>query len=66
LTIQAEELVPWGDSVFAAVLQSGAGNASGAATDFRYCQVWSFRAGKIIRLENFRERREAEEAAGLT
>jgi ketosteroid isomerase-like protein len=41
------------------------GSESGAPTDLRYYQVWSFRGGKVIRLENFRERAEALEAAGL-
>jgi ketosteroid isomerase-like protein len=65
ITIAAEELLPAGDSVFASVLQSGTGDASGAATEFRYFQVWSFRGDKVIRLENFRDRGDALEAAGL-
>jgi ketosteroid isomerase-like protein len=65
ITIVAEELVPAGDSVFAAVLQSGTGDSSGAATELRYFQVWSFRGEKVIRLENFRDRGEALDAAGL-
>ena len=35
------------------------------AVEFRYFHVWSFRGGKVIRLETFRERAEAFEAAGL-
>jgi hypothetical protein len=31
----------------------------------RYFQVWSFRGDKVIRLESFRERVDALEAAGL-
>ena len=65
LTIEAEDIVEAGDSVAAAVCQRGVGGGSGAATEFRYFQVWSFRGGKVIRLENFRERGEAREAAGL-
>lgn len=66
ITIAAEELLPAGDSVLATVLQRGTGDASGAETDFRYWQIWTFRGGKVIRLENFREREAALAAAGLT
>ena len=65
ITIEAEELEPAGDSVFAAVCQRGEGEGSGASTEFRYFQVWSFRGGRVIRLENFRERDAALEASGL-
>ena len=66
IVIEMEELLPAGDSVVATVLQQGAGDASGAETEFRYFQVWTLRGGKVIRLENFRERDDALEAAGLT
>jgi len=66
LTIAAEEFVAAGDSVIAAVLQAGTGSASGAATEIRYFQVWSFRGDKVIRLENFRERDDALWAAGIS
>jgi uncharacterized protein len=65
LTIEAEEIADAGDSVVVAVLQRGVGGGSGAATEFRYFQVWSFRGRKVIRLENFRERAEVREALGL-
>jgi ketosteroid isomerase-like protein len=65
VTIEAEELLDAGDSVVAAVLQRAIGKGSGATAEFRYFQVWSFRGGKVIRLENFRERTDALEAAGL-
>ena len=65
ITIQAEEVIDAGDSVVAAVLQCAVGGGSGAATEFRYFHVWSFRGRKVIRLENFRERAEALEAVGL-
>ena len=65
IAIEAEELVGAGDSVVAGVRQHGAGSESGAETEFRYFQVWSLRGGRVIRLENFRERSEAFAAAGL-
>jgi len=66
LTIEAEEVVPAGDSVLVTVRQRGVGDASGAATELRYFQLWSFRGDKVIRLENFRDRDRALEAAGLS
>ena len=65
IAIEAEEITHAGDSVVVAVRQHGVGGESGAETDFRYFQVWTFRGGKVIRLENFRERQAALEAAGL-
>ena len=43
----------------------GVGSESGAETEFRYFQVWSFRGRRVIRLENFRERSDALAAAGM-
>jgi ketosteroid isomerase-like protein len=65
LTIEADEILEAGDSVVVAVTQRGVGGASGAATELRYFQVWSFRGSKVIRLDNIRERAEALEAVGL-
>jgi ketosteroid isomerase-like protein len=65
ITIEAEEIADAGDNVVVAVSQRGVGDASGAATELRYFHVWSFRGDKVIRLETFRERAEALEAAGL-
>lgn len=65
ITIEAEEIIPAGDSVVVAVLQRGEGDASGAVTEFRYFHVWTFRGGRAIRLETIRERDEAFEAAGV-
>jgi ketosteroid isomerase-like protein len=65
ITLEAEEFVEAGDGVIAAVRQQGVGRESGIPTELRYFQVWSFRGPKVIRLENFRERAKALEAAGL-
>jgi uncharacterized protein len=65
LTIEAEEIEGAGDSVFAAVVQRGVGSGSGAATELRYFHVWTFRGGKVIRLETFRDRAAARAATGL-
>jgi hypothetical protein len=66
VTIDAEELIDAGDSVVAAVIQRGVGRGSGADPDFRYFQVWTFRDGRVVRLEVIRQRDEALEAAGLS
>jgi ketosteroid isomerase-like protein len=66
IAIEAEEIIPAGDSVIVAVRQHGEGDASGAVTEFRYFHLWTFRGGKAIRLETVRERDEALEAVGLT
>jgi ketosteroid isomerase-like protein len=66
ITIEAEEIIPAGDSVVVAVLQRGEGDASGAFTEFRYFHLWTFRGDKAIRFESIRERDEAFEAAGLS
>ena len=66
ITIEAEDITDTdGDTVIASVRQRGVGRESGAETELRYVQVWSFRGGKVIRLENFREHADALEAAGL-
>jgi ketosteroid isomerase-like protein len=65
LTMEAEELVPAGDSVLAKVHQGGVGSKSGLPIDVRYFTLWSFRGDKVIRIESFVERAEALEAAGL-
>jgi ketosteroid isomerase-like protein len=65
ITIEAEEIVEAGDSVLVTVRQRGVGRESGATTEFRYFHVWSFRGGRVIRLDNLRDRAEALEAAGL-
>jgi ketosteroid isomerase-like protein len=66
VTMDAEELLPAGDSVLASIIQRATGDASGAATELRYLQLWTFRGDKVIRLENFRDRDQALEAAGIS
>ncbi|MCA1695961.1 MAG: nuclear transport factor 2 family protein [Actinobacteria bacterium] len=66
LTIEAEELLGAEDSVLADVHQRGVGSTSGVPAEMRYFTLWSFRGSKVIRIESFRERAEALEAAGLS
>jgi ketosteroid isomerase-like protein len=65
LTIEAEEVIPAGDSVLVRVRQRGVGGESGIPIEMTFFMVWSFRARTVIRLESFREHAEALEAAGL-
>lgn len=65
-TMVAEEILAAGDSVLVAVRQRGVGRISGVSTELRYFTLWSFRGNKVIRLESFRERADALEAAGLS
>jgi ketosteroid isomerase-like protein len=64
-TIEAEEIIPAGDSVLVAVCQRGVGSGSGVATELRYFMLWTFRGRDVIRLESVRERAPALEAVGL-
>ncbi len=65
LTMAAESYTEAGDSVLVRVLQRGVGAGSGASTEMRYFQLWSFRAGKAIRLEVIADEAEALEAVGV-
>jgi ketosteroid isomerase-like protein len=65
LTMEAEEIVAAGDSVLVSVRQRGVGSTSGVPTEMRYFTLWTFRGRRVIRIESFRERAEALEAAGL-
>jgi ketosteroid isomerase-like protein len=66
LTMEAVDLIPAGDSVLVSVRQRGVARRSGIPSDARYYTLWSFRGSKVIRIETFRERARALEAAGLS
>jgi hypothetical protein len=59
------ELIEAGDRYFAAVRGSGRGALSGAYAEDLFFQVWTFRGGAVVRIENFGERDEALAALGL-
>ena len=65
-TMEADEIVEAGDSVLVRVHQRGVGRTSGVPSELRYFTLWSFRGPRIIRIESFRDRGEALEAAGLS
>ena len=64
-TIEAEEIRGVGGAVLASVRQRGIGRHSGAVTELRYVHLWTLLGPRVIRLDNFRDRAEALEAAGL-
>ena len=64
--MEAEEISAAGDSVLVGVRQRGVGRDSGVPTELGYFTLWSFRGRKVIRIESFRNRAEALEAAGLS
>ncbi len=65
IDFRAEQLIDAGDKVFAWVRFSGTGATSGAPVEMEQAQIWTFRDGKVVRVEEYFDRREALEAAGL-
>jgi ketosteroid isomerase-like protein len=65
LTIEAKRIEAVGDGVLARCFQHGRGRASGVEVDDSYFMLFSFRAGKIVRIDVVREEAEALEAVGL-
>jgi ketosteroid isomerase-like protein len=63
--MEAEDIFDAGDSVVVQIHQRGVGLTSGAVTELRYFQVWTFRGDAIIRIESIAEREQALEAVGL-
>jgi len=63
--IAGEDFTVAGDRVLVSVHQQATGIGSGAPVDMRYFQVWTFRDGRVIRIESIHDRSEALEAAGL-
>jgi ketosteroid isomerase-like protein len=65
LEMEAEELIAARDAVLVSVRQLGVARITGVPTELHYFTLWSFRGRKVIRIENFEERAQALEAAGL-
>ena len=64
--MEAEEFVDAGERVVAVLLEHGRGKGSGIPFDHRFAQVWTFRAGRIVRWEVFADKAAALDAAGLS
>jgi len=65
-SLDADELIDAGSSVVVVVHERGRGKGSGAPFDRHWAQVWTFREGRIVRWELFRDKADALEAAGLS
>jgi len=66
ITIEAKHLEAIGDTVLAHVVQHQEGKASGVAGDQSSSILFTFRGGKIVRIDNVLRRAEALEAVGLS
>jgi ketosteroid isomerase-like protein len=66
LSVAAEEFIEAEGSVVVAMHWRAQGQGSGIDTDLRDWMVWSFRGPKVIRIEQFSDRKEALEAVGLS
>jgi ketosteroid isomerase-like protein len=67
VTVEASELIEAGDSVVVKVIQRAVGKGSGVEpAEMEYFHVWTFRGGKVIRLDVIRSREAALEAAGIS
>jgi ketosteroid isomerase-like protein len=61
----AEEIIDAGDAVVVVIRETGRGRTSGLPMENRYCQVWTFRDGRIVSATIHRQKRDALKAVGL-
>jgi ketosteroid isomerase-like protein len=66
LTVTVEEIIDAGDRVLLVAHHQGRGRKSGVEVDTRFYEVYTLHEGKISRVDEFNERAEALEAAGLS
>jgi ketosteroid isomerase-like protein len=66
LTFEAARLQVVGDTVLARVVQHSKGRTSGIEGDLSYFMLFTFRGGKIVRMESIMGEEEALEAVGLS
>ena len=64
--IQPEQFIDGGQHVIAVVKEWGRVNGSESEVSERFFQVWTMRDGKISRFREYKTKREALEAAGLS
>jgi ketosteroid isomerase-like protein len=65
LEVTTEEFVDAGDRVLVTAHHPGRGRGSGIEVDTRLYSVYTLRDGKVIRADEYAERTDALEAAGL-
>jgi ketosteroid isomerase-like protein len=66
LRVQAERFIEVGDSIVVFVRHTGNAKASGLPIDGEFADVMTLRGGRVIRFEQYRDRAEALESAGLS
>jgi ketosteroid isomerase-like protein len=65
LEVTIEEIIDAGDQVVVVAYHQGRGRTSGVNVDTRFYEVYTLREGKVWRVDEYTERAEALEAAGL-
>jgi ketosteroid isomerase-like protein len=65
LQVSAEQFIDAGDRVFVAAHFRGRGRASGITVETRLYEVYTLCNHKVVRVDEFTDRDEALEAAGL-
>jgi ketosteroid isomerase-like protein len=65
IDFRVEELLDGGQTVFAWIRFTGKGTSSGVPVEMEQAQLWTFHQGKVVRVEEYFDRNEALEAAGL-
>jgi ketosteroid isomerase-like protein len=63
--VEPEEVIDFADRLFVAIRQTGHGTSSGIPVDQSIFQVFTLQRGLVIRLQDFIDRDEALQAAGL-
>jgi ketosteroid isomerase-like protein len=64
--VTVEEIIDAGDQVVVVAHHEGRGRASGVEVDTRFYEVYKLREGKVARVDEYTERADALEAAGLS
>jgi len=65
LSIAGESFEAVGDTVLVKVRQTGIGRGSGVPVEIQYFQLWTFRGGKVIRLDVIMSEKRALKAVEL-
>jgi len=65
LEVHAEEFIDAGDHVVVTAYHRARGRTSGVEVDGRFYEVYTLRAGKVVRVDEYVERAQALEAVGL-
>jgi ketosteroid isomerase-like protein len=66
LEVTAEEFRDAGDRVLVTLHHRGRGRGSGIEVDARFYELYAVSAGKVVRVDEYAQRSEALEAAGLS